>query len=290
MARTNEATTTTEPPRLEFAHVNGVRIAYEVTGDSDVPLVVVHGAWGTLRNWDRVVPGLARHFLVTAYDRRGHSNSERPPGQGSYRQDVDDLAALIEHLGLAPAWVMGLSSGAFITLLLAATRPELVRGIILHEPPVWSLLDERGPAAEALQAMAPTLAQILHRIAARDHAGAAEQFTDEVMLSPGGWAALPEDVREGMITNAPTVPDELNNSEPWSIDEYAIAGYRGPVLLTSGDQSPPFQTAVMRRLAELLPQAQHLVCPGAGHIPHVTHPGEYVRDVLAFVSTIEQAG
>lgn len=286
MPRTHEATT--GRPQLESAQVNGVRIAYEVTGDSDIPMVVVHGAWGTLRNWDRVVSGLARHFRVTAYDRRGHSNSERPPGHDSYRQDVDDLAALIEHLSLAPAWVMGLSSGAFITLLLAVSRPELVRGIILHEPPVWSLLDEHGLEAEGLQALAPTLAGILNRIAAGDHAGAAEQFTDDFMLGSGGWASLPGDVREGMITNAPTVPDELNDPQPWSTDEDAIAGYRGPVLLTSGDQSPPVHTAVMRRLTELLPQAEHAICRGAGHIPHVTHPDEYARHVLAFLMTSEQ--
>ena len=73
MASTSE-TTTSHRPELEFADVNGVRIAYEVTGDSDVPLVVVHGAWGTLSNWDLVVPELARQFRVVAYDRRGHSN------------------------------------------------------------------------------------------------------------------------------------------------------------------------------------------------------------------------
>ena len=289
MARTNEATAT-ERPQLEFAHVNGVRIAYEVSGDSDIPLVLVHGAWGTLRNWDGVVPGLARHVRVAAYDRRGHSNSDCPPGQDSYRQDVDDLAALTEHLDIAPAWVMGLSSGAFIALLLAATWPELVRGIILHEPPMWSLLDEGGPEAEGLQAMAPTLAGILDRIAAGDPAGAAEQFTDDFLLGPGGWAGLPDDVREGMITNAPTVPGELNNPEPWSIDEDAIAGYCGPVLLTSGDQSPPVHTAVMGRLVELLPQAEHVICRGAGHLPHVTHPDEYARHVLAFLMTSQQAG
>lgn len=287
MARTNEATTA-ERSRSEFAHVNGVRIAYEVTGDSDIPLVVVHGAWGTLSNWDRVVPGLAPQFRVVAYDRRGHSNSERPPRQGSYRQDVDDLAALIEHLGLDPAWVMGLSSGAFITLLLAASRPELVRGIIVHEPPLWSLLDESSPEAVALDAMTPLIAEIVQRITAGDHAGAAEQFANELLLGPGGWAHMPEDVRDGMIANAPTVPDELNDPDPWSTDERVLARYRGPLLLTSGDQSPPVHTAVVRRLAALLPQAEHVVCPGAGHIPHVTHPDEYVHQVLAFTSTSEQ--
>lgn len=287
MASTSE---TTPPDRreLQFAHVNGVRIAYELTGDSDVPLVVVHGAWGTLSNWDLVVPKLARQFRVVAYDRRGHSNSERPPGQGSYRQDVDDLAALIEHLRLDPAWVMGLSSGAFITLLLAASRPELVRGIIIHEPPLWSLLDGSGPEAAALDAMTPLIAEILQRITTGDHAGAAEQFANELLLGPGGWTHMPEDVRDGMIANAPTVPDELNDPQPWSTDESVLAQYRGPVLLTSGEQSPPVATAVVHRLAELLPQAEHVVCPGAGHIPHVTHPDEYIHQVLTFTSTSEQ--
>lgn len=268
--------------KLEFARVNGVRIAYAVTGDSGVPLVAVHGAWGTLGNWDMVVGGLAQQHRVVAYDRRGHSNSERPPGQGSYRQDVEDLAALIEHLGLAPAWVMGLSSGAFIALLLAATRPELVRGIILHEPPVWSLLDEGSPEAAAFEAMAPVMGEILERIASGDHAGAAEQFTNEFVLGPGGWARMPDDVRSSMIENAPTVPDEMGDPEVYSIDGEVLARYRGPVLITSGEHSPPIYTPLLDRLAELLPQAEHAVCPGASHLPHVTHPDDYVRAVLAF--------
>src|ERR671915_741574 len=108
--------------QLEFAHVNGVRVAYELTGSAEVPLVLVHGSWGSHHNWDPVVPALAAQFRVVTYERRGHSDSERPPGQGSFREDVADLAALIEHLGLAPAWVVGNSSGAIITLQLAAAR------------------------------------------------------------------------------------------------------------------------------------------------------------------------
>ena len=77
-----------------------------------------------------------------------------------------------------------------------------------------------------------------------------------------------------MIANAPTVPGELNNPEPWTIEERRLVGYRGPVLLTSGDQSPPVHTAVVNRLAELLPHAEYIVCAGAGHIPHVTHPNQ----------------
>lgn len=150
------------------------------------------------------------------------------------------------------------------------------------------MLDESSPEAAALDAMTPLLAEIVERITVGDHAGAAEQFANDLLLGPGGWTDMPEDVRDGMIANAPTVPDELNDPEPWSTDKSVLARYRGPLLLTSGEQSPPVHTAVVRRLAELLPQAKHVVCTGAGHIPHVTHPDEYIHQVLAFTSTSDQ--
>ena len=60
--------------------VNGVRIAYQDVGSGE-PLVLVHGSWGSRHNWDPVVPGLAERHRVISYDRRGHSESERPAGR-----------------------------------------------------------------------------------------------------------------------------------------------------------------------------------------------------------------
>lgn len=108
------------------ATVNGVRLFYQLGGNGDVPLVLVHGSWGSHHGWDLVAPGLGKSFRVLAYDRRGHSQSERPTVQGSVREDVADLAALIEYLGLAPAWVAGSSFGASIALRLAGERPALL--------------------------------------------------------------------------------------------------------------------------------------------------------------------
>ena len=56
--------------------VNGIRIYSESQGEG-APMVLVHGSWGDHRNWDLVVPGLARTFRTLTYDRRGHSQSER---------------------------------------------------------------------------------------------------------------------------------------------------------------------------------------------------------------------
>ncbi len=69
------------------------------------------------------MPAFAERFRVLAYDRRGHSRSERPPGQDSIADDVADLAALLDQLDLAPAHLAGFSFGAAIALRLAMTSP-----------------------------------------------------------------------------------------------------------------------------------------------------------------------
>src|SRR5262245_58370806 len=97
--------------------VNGIRLRYEVAGSGE-PLVLVHGSWGDHHNWDAFAPLLTDRFEVVRYDRRGHSDSECPPGQGSVTDDVADLAALIERLGNGPAHVVGNSFGAAISLRL----------------------------------------------------------------------------------------------------------------------------------------------------------------------------
>lgn len=273
---------------LEFLRVNGVRIAYVDTGGAGTPVVLVHGSWGSHHNWDSVVPGLAEHFRVVAYDRRGHSDSGRPSGQGHFSEDVADLAALIEQLGIAPAWVVGSSSGAAMTVKLAAARPEVLRGIVVHEPPIFGLLEAGSPEARATDAMeAGPLAEVGQRIAAGDHAGAAEQFVEQVALGPGSWAQLPDALRTMMVANAPTYLDELHDTEWKVVDETRLARYDGPALLTSGDQSPPMFQPIERRLARLLPQAERTTYAGAGHVPHVTHPEEYVARLVGFIGSNE---
>lgn len=266
-----------------FVAVNGVRIGYTWTGSGDEPLVLVHGSWGSRHNWDPVVPGLAEHFQVVAYDRRGHSESDRPTGQGSFAEDVTDLAALIEELELAPAWVVGNSAGAVIALKLAAARSDLLRGIVVHEPPMWSLLRQGSPAAAAVaEVERGPLAEVARRIEAGDHTGAAELFVEEVALGAGGWAQLAERMRGVMIHNAPTYLDESRDRSAASVDEAALARFGGPVLITSGDQSPPLFGPVVERLTELLPHAVGQTYAGAGHIPHVTHPEQFVAEVVGF--------
>ena len=201
----------------------------------DVPLVLVHGSWGSHHNWDLVVPRLAESFRVLTYDRRGHSDSERPPGQGSVREDVADLAALVEQLGMAPAWVVGNSFGAHIALRLVGERPELMRGVVAHEPmPLLSLIADDAIRAGVVQVQQA----VAGRIASCDDAGAAEEFI-EMALGPGSWQGLPPAFQQTIIGNAPTFLDEASDPEQLGFDLDWISGFSKPALLTMGGQSPP---------------------------------------------------
>src|SRR5262245_8501230 len=169
---------------MPTARVNGVRLFCELNGTGKIPIVLVHGSWDSHHDWDLVVPRLAESFRVITYDRRGHSQSERPSAQGRIHEDVADVAALIEHFGLAPAWVVGNSFGASIALRLAGERPELLRGVIGHEPPLFSLLGGDPALAPLLEEVDHRIRAVVERIACGDPAGAAAQFVETVALGP----------------------------------------------------------------------------------------------------------
>jgi pimeloyl-ACP methyl ester carboxylesterase len=268
---------------MATATVNGVRLFYEATG-SGPPLVLVHGSWGSHRNWAPVVPALARRHRVVAYDRRGHSDSERPETQGSAAEDAADLAALVEHLGLAPAFIAGNSFGATIALHLAAARPGLLQGVIAHEPPLFALLADDPAMAPLLAETRRRIAAVADRIAAGDHPGAAEQFIETVALGPGAWAGLPPEMRAVLVANAPTFLDETRDPDGLAIDLAALAAAAPPALLTTGGRSPPVFAPVVARLAAALPRARTHRFPDAGHIPHATHPEAWTEAALAFTS------
>lgn len=193
--------------------VNGVELFYEVTGEGD-PLVLVHGSWVDHHSWRLVAPRLAGSYRVVVYDRRGHSGSERPPGQGTRREDEDDLAALIETLDLAPAHVAGSSFGGSTALGLAARRPELFRTLAAHEPPLLGLVE----GDEEAQAARLRLDAVFADIRGGDHAAAARRFVEEVVSGPGEWGRVPEPIRETFIANAPTFLDEQSDPSWAMID------------------------------------------------------------------------
>lgn len=255
--------------------VNGVRLFYEEVGTGE-PLVVVHGSWLDHGDWDLVVPRLSGSFRVVTYDRRGHSNSEASTHQGSFDEDAADLAGLIETLDCAPAHLVGHSSGAIIALLLAVTRPELVRTLNLHEPPLFDLVAGDPEAQPLLAPVGAALGAVRQKLERGEHEAAARQFADEVSFGPRSWDdRLTAEARERMIRNAPTFLDELRQPFRLRVDLDRLAHFDRPVLLTEGAQSPRLRGLSMDALTRALPHAERRTLAGTAHLPHVTDPENY---------------
>ncbi|MFG3498726.1 alpha/beta fold hydrolase [Streptomyces sp. NPDC047928] len=264
------------------ASVNGVELCYEVSGDGD-PLVLVHGSWGDHHNWASILPALSARYRVLVYDRRGHSESERPPGQGSRSEDEEDLAGVMETLGLAPAYVAGTSFGASIVLGLATRRPELFRGLAAHEPPLMGVVSDDPELLPSMAAAEARIESVLGLLRAGETVAGARRFVEEVALGPGMWDRLPDRLRETFLDNAPTYLDEQADPAWANLDLGRLSGYTGPALLTHGTESPPWFGTIVARLAEALPRARTHTFEGAGHIPHITHPQDYSDRLLAFL-------
>ena len=95
-------------------------------------------------------------------------------------------------------------------------------------------------------------------------------------MGPGTWDQLPGPFRAVLEANAPTYLDELADPTTGSIDAATLATTTVPVMLTRGTESPPLFGAVIAELVKLVPGARVEVLEGAGHIPHATHPDEWV--------------
>jgi pimeloyl-ACP methyl ester carboxylesterase len=274
---------------MPIAEVNEVQLHYERSGAGE-PLVLVHGSWVDCRVWDGVVPLLSRCFEVVAYDRRGHSRSSCPPGQGSVRDDVDDLAALIDFLALRPAHVAGVSWGGSIALRLVAAWPDLLRSVTVHEPPLFDLLHAEALDLPELTELRVRLATVAARLESRDLEGAARLYFDQVAETPGGWAGIDRGRRSTLLSNALTYLDQCRDPDALDIELEDLTAFGGPALVTHGDRRPPLFKRIVEMVVAVMPGARSEAIPGAAHDPQVTHPGTYAQMIEDFAGPRAEAG
>jgi pimeloyl-ACP methyl ester carboxylesterase len=256
--------------------INGSALHVETEGEGE-PIVLVHGSWSAAAVWAAVAAELRSSFTVTAYDRLGHTASERPATAPTRLRHEDDLVALVEHLDAGPAHIVASSFGGSIALAAAARRPDLFRTIVAHEPPLVGLID--GPARAELIAASTAIAD---RIAAGDVLGGTRTFFEELAIGPGGWDVLPEPFREMALDNAPTFVAEQLSPDWASLTEPVPSDI--PVLLTEGGLSPAWFGQTADAVAAFVPHAERLTMADAAHGPHASHPAEYAAMIERFVS------
>jgi len=132
------------------AQVNDLTMYYEELGPTGgTPLVLLHGAGGTIDDqvggWAGLAPSFADSLRVILVEHRGHGRTDNPAGSMTFEQIADDVAALLEHLGLGSVHVAGISDGAVVALDLALRRPRLTRTIVVLGEPLHPRRDDALP-------------------------------------------------------------------------------------------------------------------------------------------------
>lgn len=215
---------------MSYADVNGIQMYYEEQGQGQ-PLVLLHGGTGSIdaaSGWSKLLPRLAARYRAICVEHRGHGRTNNPAGHLSYALIAEDIAHFIEHLGLAPAHVAGVSDGGIVGLAVGMTRPEMMRSLIAVGANYC--IDDQVRAALGL--FDPAVLE-------RDHPEYARVFAErhDPHHHKGYWRELVQQVR----TTAEVEP-------AWTTSD--LRRVRVPTLLITGESDflvSLDQTVTMRR-------------------------------------------
>jgi pimeloyl-ACP methyl ester carboxylesterase len=249
-----------------------------------LPLVLVHGLSYRWQSWLAVMPGLALRWHLYAPDLRGFGRSGRVPG--SYRA-VDyaaDIVAFLRRIVGRPAVIVGHSLGAIVTIAVAADAPELVRAVVLEEPPLDIFTDVPMRDTRVYGAYLRMRDLALERPslkAAAAKLGQAMPGTDPVELRSRAIALLQRD------PEALTFVLEDRAREGLEIEQ-RLRRIACPVLFVQGnaamgsalnDERAAWATSLLRHVT-------HVTMPNAGHFIHHSAPADFARLVTDYLETI----
>jgi len=239
-------------------------------------MLLVHGTGAYSAIWGETPGQLAGSHRVIVYDRRGFGASQGTRAHHVH-QHAQDAAALLQHLGAAPAVVVGWSGGGVVALDLAATRPELVGSLVLVEPAVSLIL---APSVGTVRTSA--LMQFRWRIRRDERAAAATMYRWANSYTTGGNAfdRLPLEEQEGMLAHSLSTVLEMDQLARPFPSSKAVSSIVCPVTFLQGSLSDPVFPRAIRRLRRRLPQAKVVHIDGGAHMLHRDRPDEWVRAVL----------
>lgn len=242
-------------------------------GGAGQPIVVLHGLMGRARTWAPVTRWLTRYGRVIGLDARGHGASPHRGGGWRTEDFAADAARIVADLG-APAVVIGHSMGGLHAWMLAAARPDLVRGIVVED----MAPDQRGrtvdPWREYFESWPVPFAGVDQ--IREFFAPLGDYFTDCFDQRPDGYHLTAD------LTDLYGIASEWGTRDFWPYVERV----RCPILAIEAGLSamPPGQ---MRQLPTRAPGGgHHVIADGAGHVVHRDAPEFYRGAVEAFLSEL----
>ena len=264
---------------MERADVGGVALEYAVAGAGE-PVVCIHGA--LVADAFRPLltePSLAGRYRIITYRRRGHGHSSRTDGPVTIAQQAGDCRALLAHLEVARAHVVGHSFGGAVALQLALDHPAVVHSLALIEPGLM-VGASGGPYREALA-----------RGGRRYREAGAAVVVDEFLQarSPGYRERLdrllPGAFAQAVADAGTWFESELPAQLAWRFDTAEARQITQPVLSVLGGESEALWDRfgeTHRWLLGCLPRAAGVVLPGATHLPQLERPRGLAGGLAAF--------
>ena len=277
---------------MKKVRVNGTELHYVVRGKG-VAVIFVHGGLEDYRVWQPQMGAFSERYHAVAYSRRYNYPNSRVVPRANYSAivDADDLATLIRKLNLGPAHIVGVSYGAYVALFLAARHPELVRSLVLSEPPLMRLL----PELEGGKAIVNEFMSKVWEPATRGFLVGPEAGVKAAVDGFGELGYSGSDIKMTFETLSPMVRDPLiENALEWSAltisqDPFpdlplsAIAHIKVPTLLLNGQRSLTLHGLVDTQLEKLLPLRERIIISNATHEMWNEYPEECRRAALVFI-------
>ena len=224
----------------DTAPIRGIDIYYEVRGRTDgVPLILLHGGGSTIDStWGRVLPLFAAHRKVIAVEEQAHGRTSDRDAPVTFESSADDVAALLQHLKVERADLMGFSNGASVALEVAIRHPELVRRLVFA-----SSMTKRS--------------------------GAQPQFWEFIQRAT--FEDMPQALKDAFLRVNPD-PAKLRNMHDkdlarmrsfQDVPDAQVAAIRAPTLIVLGDHDVVRPEHAFE-LTKMIPGSRLLILPG-GH-------------------------
>jgi pimeloyl-ACP methyl ester carboxylesterase len=264
---------------LERASLDGTELEYEVSGRGE-PVVFIHGAFiaDTFRPL-LAEPSLAGRYRLILYHRRGYAGSSRASEPVSVAQQAADCRALLHHLGVERAHVVGHSYGGIVALQLALDTPGVVHSLALLEPGLMV-----GTSAQGYR-------ESLARGAERYREAGTEIVVDEFLQARWpGYRTILNHVLPGAFDQAVADAEtwferEASGQLAWRFGEAEVRRIGQPTLSVLGGESDALWSRfgeTHRLLLEWLPHAEGFVLPGTTHFMQIQNPRGMAEALAAF--------
>lgn len=267
--------------------VGGVELHYIEQGKGE-PLILLHGGQGDYRSWESQLKALSPQFRVISYSRRYHYPNNNPLTKTyhSAYTEADDLAAFIRKLGLGRVHLVGTSIGAFTALVLAVKHPEMVRSLVLAEPPVHQWVRNSPDGAAAYKEFMSTIWQPATAAFKRGDDEGAMRVLVDAFAGPGRFDNLPPEARAAAMQNSRFFKANTLASDPFpNLSKAKVRRLRIPVLIITGENTIRIHKLVNEELARLLPKAEQAIIPKAGHGSPRENPQAFNEAVLKFFAS-----